>query len=1389
MKKHLLIIICLVCYQIGFSQSANWSAVLPTKFPTNASGQIHGISRVSQIKFHPSNANKMYAVSARGGLFISTDAGANWLVAPGTDFMASARLASVCIDYTNDQIIYLGTGDHNYYYNGNGVMKSTNGGQTFTQTTLTGKLVVDMVMDPSNNNSIVAITNAGIYKTNDAGATWTLKTASRGFDDLKQKTPTSRTLFAATRDSAFFRSLDFGDTWIQITSGIVLPSGITNGNGCRIAITPADTNVVYLAMVANSGTVYKSINGGLSFSAVKNTASPYLTYYDNLSTSSGQGDYNFGIGVDRTNANILYLVAHNNWKSTDGGVTWTQLTNWWQKCHTDMHQIITSPFNNTNLYNVNDGGVFLSVDGGNNWTPKSDGIAGYEIYHGSCSPTKRDMFSIGTQDNGELYANSSGWFTNRGGDWQAHCVFDYRPNSSMTYYYNPDWGTVNIPKRRLVNGSDATYGLPSTVLDITDIIFHRSNPDIAFASDSIIFRTTNLTAGTPSWTQIANLGKKIMAMHCHYADANRLYVITSDGMIYVSTNALAATPSFTSYALPNTSNNAAYITSVKSNINTLYITINTKVFRSTNNGATWTNITYNLPSVNHDKILADEYYSSNELVFIASNNTVYYKTATAATWTIFNTNLPSRTDAIDISIFNDSTSNTLLRYTSYGRGMWETPINNLRALTCNFTADNTNPCPGATVTFSDLSTGNVASRNWTFTGGTPSSSTLSNPTVTFPSGVYNVSLTVSDGTSNSIANKSNYISTSGGNLPISEGFEGTTDPPIGWKNTDNGTQGNAWVKTSTAGGFGTSTNSMMFDNYSWNIVGQKDEVQTSRFDLSNYNSARVTFDVAYQAYTGYADTLAVLLSTDCGATFTRLYAKGGASLSSAGSASASFIPTASQWRKDTINLTPYVGQSSVIIAFQNINGYGNKLYLDNINVTANVAVNAGIDKSICLGSSTSIGSASVTGLSYNWSPTTGLSASNISNPNASPSATTTYILSATHNLSGVQNRDTVLVTVNPILNAPTGLTNGSASVNSFTSNWSSVIGATSYAIDVSIDSNFGSFVSGYNALSVTTNSKVVTGLTAGTVYYCRVKAIGTCNSGNSNFSKLITISNPPTALFANTITTNSFKANWTSAIGASSYTIDVSTNRSFTSFLTGYNALSVTSNNVIVSLLNPNTKYYYRLKSINYSGASVYSTIDSVTTSNVVNLNITAFIQGLYDGNNLMTSAPRNADGTSPSIISDTVMVDLRSALSPYTIQYSFKAILNTNGLSNIILPGSSIGNSYYISIIHRNAIETWSANPVLISAVTNYNFSSGIGQAYSSNLADMGNGVFAIFSGDINQDGAIDFNDYPALDISSSNGDLGYLATDLNGDASTDFNDYPLIDINSSLGIIKLTP
>lgn len=743
------------------AQTANWSAYLPPLFPTNASGQINGISRVSQMKFHPSNSSKMYAVSARGGLFISTNGGNNWSLAPGCDAMPFSTFASVCVDFSNDQVIYLGAGDHDYYSSwggATGVWKSTDGGATFTQTSLNNKIIIDMVMDPLDHNTIVAVTNSGVYKTTGAGSTWTLKSTSRSFDDLKQKASASRVLYACTTDSAFFRSNDFGDTWTQINSGIVLPAGVTNGNGCRIAVTPADTNIVYLGMTANSGIIYKSTNGGTSFTAIKTSVPPYLTYYDNSAGSSGQGDYNFGIGVDAVNANILYLVAHNVWKSTDGGVSWTQLTNWYAKCHTDMHQVNTSPYNNGQLWNMNDGGVWLSTDGGANWTPKSDGIYGYEIYHGSCSPTRRDVISIGTQDNGELYATSAGWFTNRGGDWQSHCVFDYRASSTMVYYFYPDWGGVPGPRRRLVNGGDATYGLPANVTDISDICFYRGNSNVAYVADTSIYRTTNLTVTTPAWTSIVNLNKKIMTLHCSFADANRLYVITNDGFIYVSTNALGASPTFTSYALPSATSVTASITSIKTSPNTIYIVCNSKVYRSTDNGATWTNITYNLPSVNQVSILADEFYSGNELVFVASNNAVYYKTAGATSWTIYNLNLPIRTSIVNMSIYNDSTTNTLLRVATYGRGIWETPINNLRTLTANFTADNTDFCANGTVQFTDLTTGNATSRTWSFPGGTPSTSTAVNPTIVYNStGSFNVSLTVSDGTTNNTKTNLGYI--------------------------------------------------------------------------------------------------------------------------------------------------------------------------------------------------------------------------------------------------------------------------------------------------------------------------------------------------------------------------------------------------------------------------------------------------------------------------------------------------------------------------------------------------------------------------------------------------------------------------------------------------------
>ncbi len=202
--------------------------------------------------------------------------------------------------------------------------------------------------------------------------------------------------------------------------------------------------------------------------------------------------------------------------------------------------------------------------------------------------------------------------------------------------------------------------------------------------------------------------------------------------------------------------------------------------------------------------------------------------------------------------------------------------------------------------------------------------------------------------------------------------------------------------------------------------------------------------------------------------------------------------------------------------------------------------------------------------------------------------------------------------------------------------------------------------------------------------------------------------------------------------------------------------------------------------------SSTKDTIDFVSNTNV---SITAFLQGLYLGGSSMTAAPFNADGISPTNVADTITVELHDAAT-FATSYSVRGLISTSGVIDASFPGASIGGSYYVVLVHRNSITTWSANPLtILSSGTTYNFTTAASQAAGSNMADDGSGVFLIYTGDINQDGAVDFGDYPNLDIASSNGVIGYDTNDLDGNGAVDFADYPVIDINSSNGVLSSTP
>ncbi len=176
-------------------------------------------------------------------------------------------------------------------------------------------------------------------------------------------------------------------------------------------------------------------------------------------------------------------------------------------------------------------------------------------------------------------------------------------------------------------------------------------------------------------------------------------------------------------------------------------------------------------------------------------------------------------------------------------------------------------------------------------------------------------------------------------IPFSEGFVSSTFPPNNWiiVNPDGG---GTWARSASVGGFGNTTNSAFIDFYSID-VGNIDDLEMPPVDLSSTSVAGLTFNVAYARYDAtYYDQLQVQVSINCGATWSTVYNKSGTTLATAPDHGTSvFVPTAAEWRAETVNLSTYAGQSKVFVRFRATSGYGNNCYVDDINLAVDAGIN------------------------------------------------------------------------------------------------------------------------------------------------------------------------------------------------------------------------------------------------------------------------------------------------------------------------------------------------------------------------------------------------------------------------------------------------------------------
>ncbi len=197
----------------------------------------------------------------------------------------------------------------------------------------------------------------------------------------------------------------------------------------------------------------------------------------------------------------------------------------------------------------------------------------------------------------------------------------------------------------------------------------------------------------------------------------------------------------------------------------------------------------------------------------------------------------------------------------------------------------------------------------------------------------------------------------------------------------------------------------------------------------------------------------------------------------------------------------------------------------------------------------------------------------------------------------------------------------------------------------------------------------------------------------------------------------------------------------------------------------------------------------TVTVSNCSSIvNLKLFIQAYYDGANTMRSVKNNQDGESPMDEVEDITVELRDAVT-YAVVETTTTTLKTDGTAVCTFTSAPNG-SFYIAVKGGNVVQTWSTDPQTVSSTPlNYDFSTSANMAYGDNMLQMETGVFAFYSGDINQDEAIDNTDGVDLTNDINNSEFGVKVTDLNGDGSVDNSDAPFFDNNATNSIFSYHP
>ncbi len=590
--------------------TATWrpfgSATVGVPYPF---GSANG--RVTAVAVSPADPRIVLLGASGGGILRSTDGGLTF--APVTDDQSDQSVGDIA--FANANVVYAGMGDSVLGPTlGTGVLRSDDAGATWhhvsTDPRLDHGIIRHVLTDPGDPNVVWigqsrqltsngGTTPGGIFDSHDGGRTWTLRAAG----DTDTLVRVNASVYVAVQYGQIFRSTDGGAHWLMVQQ--------TTGYETVLAVTPLDSSLVYA--VASGGAfaqLYVSRDSGASWQAINTVGLP-------------NDAYPFGyLAVSPSDSRTLYRGIRDLYRSTDGGIHWTNLSKDFDASdnftpqlatmHTDQHALAFGSDGATWL--GNDGGLYVSRDGLQHFSfagPPATSLV--ELYGLAAHPLDAARVYGATQDNGlETNRNAGAWIESRTGDYGT-VLFD--PNNPLRFLANYTYGTLDLydfdghALRTL--STNATFGEtndPPRIDFIAPIAMNRTSYSVYFATWRMFVSrdfgfTWQPTAGTTDLTRGSS--DYVTAIAVTEQNPSVLFTGSGQGRVMRSNDAGATWSNITG-SLPFRAVSSIVIMDDGTNAWLALSGYHSgHIYRTTNGGTTWTRADTGLPDIPVDTLYRD----------------------------------------------------------------------------------------------------------------------------------------------------------------------------------------------------------------------------------------------------------------------------------------------------------------------------------------------------------------------------------------------------------------------------------------------------------------------------------------------------------------------------------------------------------------------------------------------------------------------------------------------------------------------------------------------------------------------------------------------------------------------------------------------------------------